>query len=247
MAASSVPGYRVILFDDLGKPMITVTAATATAASRLPIRNAMPAHLGTGDRHAAGEQRSFAAGDELFVEGQPADFFYKVISGTVRTSKLLSDARRQIDSFHLAGDTFGFESARDYSFTAEAVEDTIVALFRRSSFRSLTQDQPAFADQLMSAMVASLRRARDHMLLLGRKTPMEKMAMFLLDIAGRLQKGDRFDLPMRRTDIADHLGLTKETVSRTLTQMERDGLIKLEAIGRTIFLNDKASLRRLNA
>src|SRR5438067_507609 len=104
--------------------MITVTAATATAASRLPIRNAMPAHLGTGDRHAAGEQRSFAAGDELFVEGQPADFFYKVVSGTVRTSKLLSDARRQIDSFHLAGDTFGFESARDYSFTAEAVEDT---------------------------------------------------------------------------------------------------------------------------
>jgi CRP/FNR family nitrogen fixation transcriptional regulator len=85
------------------------------------------------------------------------------------------------------------------------------------------------------------------MLLLGRKTPMEKMAMFLLDIAGRLQKGDRFDLPMRRTDIADHLGLTKETVSRTLTQMERDGLIKLEAIGRTILLNDKASLRRLNA
>src|SRR5712672_3598399 len=77
MAASSVPGYRVILFDDLGKPMITVTAATATAASRLPIRNAMPARLGTGtgDRHAAGEQRSFAAGDELFVEGQPADFF----------------------------------------------------------------------------------------------------------------------------------------------------------------------------
>jgi CRP/FNR family transcriptional regulator, nitrogen fixation regulation protein len=225
--------------------MLTLTAATA--GPRPPVPHVMKPRSGAGDMHAAGERRTFVAGDELFAEGQPADFFYKVVSGTVRTSKLLSDARRQIDSFHLQGDIFGFESASDYSFTAEAVEDTTVAVFRRSSFSSLAHDYPAFADQLMSAMVASLRRARDHMLLLGRRTPHEKIAMFLLDIAGRLQKGDRFDLPMRRADIADHLGLTKETVSRTLTQMERKGLIKLEAIGRTILLNDKASLRRLNA
>jgi CRP/FNR family nitrogen fixation transcriptional regulator len=106
---------------------------------------------------------------------------------------------------------------------------------------------PAFADQLMSAMVASLKRARDHMVLLGRRTPQEKIAMFLLDIARRLRKGDRFELPMRRADIADYLGLTKETVSRTLTQMSRDGLIKLEAIGRIVLLNDKTSLQQLNA
>ena len=225
--------------------MLTVT--TATAGPHLPPPHVMAPRPGGGHMPAAGERRIFAAGDELFAEGQPADFFYKVVSGTVRTSKLLSDARRQIDSFQLQGDIFGFESANDYGFTAEAVEDTTVAVFRRSSFRTLTHDYPAFADQLMSATVASLRRARDHMLLLGRRTPEEKIAMFLLDIAGRLQKGDRFDLPMRRTDIADHLGLTKETVSRTLTQMERKGLIKLQAIGRTIHLNDKASLRRLNA
>ena len=245
MATKVEPGYRVILFDDWGNPMLTITAGTG--GSRLPGHHVMAPPAGTRDMPAAGERRTFVAGDELFAEGQPADFFYKVVSGTVRTSKLLSDARRQIDSFHLQGDIFGFESTSDYSFTAEAVDDTTVAVFRRSCFRGLAHDQPAFADQLMSAMVASLRRARDHMLLLGRKTPHEKIAMFLLDIAGRLQKGDRFDLPMRRTDIADHLGLTKETVSRTLTQMERDGLIKLEAIGRTIFLSDKASLRRLNA
>src|SRR5258708_38789283 len=145
------------------KPMLAVTALTA--GSRLPNLNVIPPRLGAvaGDQYAAGERRTFVAGDELFAEGQRADFFYKVVSGTVRTSKLLSDARRQIDSFHLEGDIFGFESASDYSFTAEAVENTTVAVFRRSSFRSLAYDYPAFADQLMSAMVACLRRARDHM------------------------------------------------------------------------------------
>jgi CRP/FNR family transcriptional regulator, nitrogen fixation regulation protein len=85
------------------------------------------------------------------------------------------------------------------------------------------------------------------MVLLGRKTAQEKMATFLLDMAGRTAKVDRVDLPMQRTGIADHLGLTIETVSRTLTQMMRDGLIKLAAAGRTIILNDKAGLQQLNA
>jgi CRP/FNR family nitrogen fixation transcriptional regulator len=218
--------------------------AHAVGGSRPVVDNARTTD---GDIHDAGERRTFAKGDELFVEGEPADFFYKVISGTVQTSKLLSDARRQIDSFHLAGDIFGFEGGAGYSVTAEAVEDTTVVAFRRSSFHSLVRAYPVFADQLMSAMVASLKRARDHMLLLGRRTPQEKVAMFLLDIARRLRKGDRFELPMRRADIADYLGLTKETVSRTLTQMSRDGLIKLEAIGRIVLLSDKASLQQLNA
>ena len=199
------------------------------------------------DRQSPGDRHSLVTGDELFAEGEPADYFYKVVCGTVRTSKLLSDARRQIDAFYFEGDIFGFEGAGDYSFTAEAVEDTTVIAYPRSSFRTLTIDHPGLAEQVMAATVASLRQAREHMLLLGRKTPQEKIAMFLLDIAGRLQKGDRFDLPMRRADIADYLGLTKETVSRTLTQMGREGLIKLEAIGRTILLSDKAGLRRLNA
>jgi CRP/FNR family nitrogen fixation transcriptional regulator len=197
--------------------------------------------------HQAGERRHFAGGEELFAEGDIAECFYKVISGTVRTSKLLSDARRQIDSFHYAGDFLGFEGDGEHSIAAEAVEDTTVIAFKRSSFRSLVRDYPEFADQLMSAMVSSLQRARDHMLLLGRKTPQEKIAKFLLDTAARLRNDDRIELPMRRADIADYLGLTKETVSRTLTQMSRDGLIRLEAIGRTVLLNDRATLLQLNA
>jgi CRP/FNR family nitrogen fixation transcriptional regulator len=196
--------------------------------------------------HEAGDCKTLARGEELFVEGDPAACFYKVVSGTVRTSKLLSDARRQIDSFHFAGDFFGFEGAEEHSFTAEAVDETTVIAFKRSSFRDLVHHYPAIADQLMSAMASSLQRARNHMLLLGRKTPQEKIAMFLLDTADRLRKGNRIELPMRRADIADYLGLTKETVSRTLTQMRRDGLIGLEAIGRTVLLNDRATLLQLN-
>jgi len=201
----------------------------------------------TIERHPNGIRRTFIKGEELFAEGDPAEFFYKVVSGTVRTCKLLSDGRRQIEAFHLPGDIFGLENGQDHRFTAEAVEDVVVVSFRRNRFTSLLHDDPAFGDQLMSSMICSLERAHDHMVLLGRKTAQEKLATFLLDMANRLSKGDRFDLPMQRTDIADHLGLTIETVSRTLTQLVRDGLIKFGAAGRTIILNNRARLQQLNA
>ncbi len=200
---------------------------------------------------ATGTRRSFARGDGLFAEGAPASFFYRVVSGTVRTCALLSDGRRQIDAFHLAGDIFGLESATTHRVRAEAVDHTEVIAFRRSLFTSLLHDDPSFGDQLMSSTIRSLERANDYMVLLGRKTAQEKVAAFLLEMADRLShdgsEQDRFDLPMQRCDIADHLGLTIETVSRVLTGMARDGLIDLAACGRTIVLNDRTSLRQLNA
>ena len=219
--------------------------ASVPSASRIPAAIAM---RGAANMPAAAStRRSFVKGEELFAEGDPADFFYKVVSGTVRTCKLLSDGRRQIDAFHLAGDVFGLESGADHGFTAEAVEDVVVEAYRRSQFASLLHVNAAFGEQLMSSMLKNLERAHEHMVLLGRKTAQEKMATFLLDMAGRLDRTDSVELPMQRTDIADHLGLTIETVSRTLTQMVRDGLIKLAAAGRTIILSDKAGLQELNA
>jgi CRP/FNR family nitrogen fixation transcriptional regulator len=193
-----------------------------------------------------GARRTFTKGDELFAEGEAADFFYKVVSGTVRVCKLLSDGRRQIEAFQLPGDIFGLESGAEHRFTAEAVEDVVVLAFRRRRFASLVHDNPAFGDQLMSSMIRSLERAQEHMVLLGRKTAQEKIATFLLDMSRRLANADRVDLPMQRTDVADHLGLTIETVSRTLSQMVRDGLIKLAATGRTIVISDKGALQALN-
>jgi CRP/FNR family transcriptional regulator, nitrogen fixation regulation protein len=191
--------------------------------------------------------RTFDRGEEIFAEGEPCSVFYKVVSGTVRTGKLLSDGRRQIDAFHFPGDVFGLEGGESHRLTAEAVDKVVVASYRRGNFGGLVRSDPAFGEQVIGSVLSSLDRAHDHMVLLGRRTALEKMASFLLDIASRRASADRAELPMQRTDIADHLGLTIETVSRTLTQMVRSGLIRLANAGRTVVLADKAGLRLLCA
>lgn len=188
-----------------------------------------------------------AKGEELFAEGEAAEYFYRIVSGTVRTCKLLSDGRRQIDAFHMQGDIFGIEACAEHRFSAEAVSEATVMAYRRSSLDRLTREYATFGEQVLSSMLRNLERAQDHMLLLGRKTAKEKIASFLLDLAQRLQESDRVELPMQRNDIADHLGLTIETVSRTLTEFARSGLIALAAGSRSIALVDKAGLKFLNA
>ncbi|MCX7366035.1 MAG: helix-turn-helix domain-containing protein [Alphaproteobacteria bacterium] len=218
----------------------TVPAAVAMRGAAALSRQESPKRL-------SGTRIVLARGDELFAENDDADFFYKVLSGTIRTYKLLSDGRRQIDAFHLAGDIFGLEPGATHRFSAEAVERCEVIAFRRCGFTTLAADDPALGDQLMSSMMVNLERAHDHMLLLGRKTAQEKIATFLLDMARRVSSSDSFELPMQRSDIADHLGLTIETVSRTLTQLAKDGIIKLASASRSVVLCDKAALQRLNA
>ena len=217
-------------------------------ASRMPSVPAMARPLPRAPQPGpAGQRKTFAKGDILFSDGDPSDYFYKIVSGIVRTSTILSDGRRQIDGFHFAGDIFGLDNSQVRHFTAEALEPLVVEAFRRSRFTSLVHADSAFGDQLMAAMIASLDRAHDHMVLLGRKTALEKMATFLVDLANRLSKGNKMELPMQRADIADYLGLTIETVSRILSQMVRDGLIKLGAASRTIILMDKPALELLAA
>lgn len=205
----------------------------------LPRRGAVP---------ALGLPQVLEKGQELFAEGDEAEFFYKVVSGAIRTYKLLSDGRRQIDAFHLTGDIFGLEMGSEHRFTAEALNGATVVAFRRSRLEELTAEDPQLRDEVMSSMMRSLQRAQDHMLLLGRKTAQEKIASFLLDMAERLSEDDEhFELPMQRSDIADHLGLTIETVSRTLTQFARLGLIKLPAASRSVELCNREALCRMNA
>jgi CRP/FNR family nitrogen fixation transcriptional regulator len=196
---------------------------------------------------SAGILRTLDKDEELFGEGDDADCFYKVISGAVRSYKLLSDGRRQIDAFHLPGDLFGLEAGHSHRFSAEAVGATQVVAYRRCRLPALTQDDAAFREEVMGAVLTSLERAQNHMLLLGRKTAQEKMATFLLGMAERLSDDEKhFDLPMPRADIADHLGLTIETVSRTLTQFARNGLIRLTPAGRSIALCNKMALKNLD-
>ena len=215
-------------------------AVIMRGAANLPQRKVDPVRQ-LGTTHV------LARGEELFAEGDACEFFYKVVSGTVRTYKLLSDGRRQIDAFHLAGDLFGLEASGEHRFSAEAVDGATVLAFGRNRLDALTHENPVFGDLVMSSMIRNLERAQDHMLLLGRKTAQEKIATFLLDLADRMTKDDHFELPMQRTDIADHLGLTIETVSRTLTQFARAGMIKLAASSRSVILADRPALETLNA
>jgi CRP/FNR family nitrogen fixation transcriptional regulator len=220
---------------------------TATQASRFPAA-AFSLQPTSVRKASTAVQMVLSKGEELFAEGDEAEFFYQVVSGAIRSYKLLSDGRRQIDAFHLRGDIFGLEAGSEHRFSAEAVGDVTVIAWRRSRLDALIQDDAAFRHRIMTATLRSLERAQDHMLLLGRKTAQEKMATFLLDMADRLSRDEEhFELPMQRSDIADHLGLTIETVSRTLTQFARSGLIRLLPAGRSIGLCNKMALRGLNA
>ena len=207
----------------------------------------MPAALALRGTASGGMSQTLRKGEELFAEGDAADWFYKVVTGAIRTSKLLSDGRRQIGAFHLAGEMFGLEAGENHRFTAEALTGTKILAYCRTCLKPSARDGGALREEVLSSAIHSLDRAQEHILLLGRKTAQEKLATFLLDLAHRIcGEDEQLDLPMQRSDIADHLGLTIETVSRTLTQFARSGLIRLQPAGRSIGLCNKSALQGLN-
>jgi CRP-like cAMP-binding protein len=170
---------------------------------------------------------TFSRNEEIFGEQEPADFVYQVVEGVARTMRVLSDGRRQISGFHLPGDVFGLEIGDVHRFTAEAVSDCKVALVRRPALDRAVQRDAACARRLWALTSRDLVDAQEHLMLLTRRSAAERVCAFLLDMAHRAGDSQAFDLPMSRLDIADFLGLTIETVSRTLTQLERDGAIEL--------------------
>jgi CRP/FNR family nitrogen fixation transcriptional regulator len=192
-----------------------------------------------------GTRMRFDRNAEIFGEDEPADYLYQVVSGAVRTAKLLSDGRRQIGAFYLAGDVFGLENEEVHLFSAEAVTECVVLVVKRSAFLAEAARHSAIGAQLWNDTMVHFNRAQSHMLLLGRKNAMERIAAFLVELAGRLRRTGDLELPMSRQDIADYLGLTIETVSRTLTQLEREGVISIPAARRIVFRN-RAALDNMN-
>jgi CRP/FNR family transcriptional regulator, nitrogen fixation regulation protein len=169
----------------------------------------------------------YKRGTEIFGEAEPADYIYQVIEGAVRSHKLLSDGRRQIGAFHLAGDIFGLENGDFHRFTAEAIVDTTVRLMKRESLERVAQTDFAIVRSLLNMTTDNLQHAENHMLLLGRKTSLERVAAFLLEMDRRLPAAGVMALPMFRRDIADYLGLTLETVSRALSELHKKGYLRL--------------------
>jgi len=192
-----------------------------------------------------GAPMPFGRDAEIYGENEPAEYLYKVISGTVRTYKVLNDGRRQIGAFYLPGDMFGLEIGDVHTFSAEAIVDTKVLVIKRSSVISLAARDTNIARELWTMTAGELQRVQDHIMLLI-KTAQERVAGFLLEMAGRSPKGDEISLPMSRQDIADYLGLTIETVSRTLTQLENAATIAVPT-SRRIVLRNRGALNRLNA
>jgi CRP-like cAMP-binding protein len=199
----------------------------------------------TGSLEMIGAPMSVNRNVEIYGENEPAEYLYEVVSGTVRTSKILNDGRRQVGGFYLPGDVFGLEPSTEHAYSAEAITEAKVLVIKRSALATLATRDNEVARELWSITARELQRAQDHITLLV-KTARERVAAFLLEMSERIKSTDGINLPMSRQDIADYLGLTIETVSRTLTSLECNAAIALPT-SRRIVLRNRAALHRLNS
>jgi CRP-like cAMP-binding protein len=211
---------------------VPTRAATAVAAP------APADELAVLDR--VGTVVSLKREEVLFHECDPAENYFKVVTGAVRSSKLLADGRRHVCEFYLPGDFIGLDADASYLFTAEAMADTTVVRYARRKVEALVSQEPRVGRRLLSIACHGLSSAQQKLVLLGRKTAEERIASFLLDLAERIGEAGRVSLPMSRTDIGDHLGLTMETVSRGLSHLKSEGIIALESSHQVVIRNREA-------
>src|SRR4051812_39096534 len=200
----------------------------------------------TGHAGLVATEFSYRKDEEIYGEDEPAEYVYQVVRGAVRTYRLLSDGRRQIGAFLLPGDVFGLESGTAHRLAAEAIIDTTVRLVKRRSLEQAAGTDVQVARKLWTMTAGELRHAEDHMLLLGRKNAMERVANFLLGMDRRLAVAGMMALPMCRRDIGDYLGLTLETVSRALSQLHGEGVLGFSG-ARQIVLRNRQRLRSMDA
>src|ERR1700754_3447993 len=201
----------------------------------------------TGHAGLVATEFSYRKDEEIYGEDEPAEYVYQVIQGAVRTYKLLSDGRRQIGAFHLPNDVFGLESGVSHRLAAEAIVDTTVRLVKRRSLDQAAGTDVKVAQKLWTMTADDLKHAEEHMLLLGRKSAMERVANFLLEMDRRLAVAGMgmMALPMCRRDIGDYLGLTLETVSRALSQLNDEGVLGFSG-ARQIVLRNRQRLRNMD-
>jgi CRP/FNR family nitrogen fixation transcriptional regulator len=222
------------------------TSITGTKVSPAPFSSPDQFCALTGHAGLVATEFTYRKDEEIYGEDEPAEYVYQIIRGAVRTYKLLSDGRRQIGAFHLPGDVFGLESGTTHRLAAEAIMDTTVRLVKRSSLEQAANGNVQVARKLWGITAGELRHAENHMLLLGRKNAMERVANFLLEMDRRLAVAGMMALPMCRRDIGDYLGLTLETVSRALSQLHGEGVLGFSG-ARQIVLRNRQRLRSMDA
>lgn len=190
-----------------------------------------------------GVRMHFGRNEEIFGEGEEAEYIYRVVSGAVRTMRFTADGRRQILGFHLPGDIFGLETGGQHTLSAEAVANSDVVMVRRSCLDKAAAENPSATRALLTLTSEQLSSARAHALVLGRKGAGERVAAFLIELAERFVSKQELDLPMSRADIADYLGLTIETVSRAFSEFERERAIALPSSRHVVMRNPSALMQ----
>ena len=193
-------------------------------------RAARPASALTDAFERHGVHVTFDRNAEIYAQDEEAEFLYRVVRGVVRTSRVTVDGRRQVGDFYYVGDLFGLEPGPDHRFAAEALDDCEILVVRRSAVRAFAGD--AELDRaILEATRQEMERLQEHVVMLGRKSARERVASFLMSIAQRQDEAS-VDLPMGRQDMADYLGLTIETVSRMLTQLQGDAIVEFPSTRR---------------
>jgi len=230
---------------DMGRPQEKHAAAEVSPCGACPVRSLTvcaalePEEL----RRIADITQTIRVegGQGVFSEGDPAEAMYNVTTGNVKLYKLLPDGRRQITGFLGTGDFIGLPVNESYAYTAECITASTLCRFPRRKLETLLEDFPKMQRRLFSMAANELMAAQDQMLLLGRKTAKEKICSFLLHLSARaMRRGHKENpvyVPMSRADIADYLGLTTETVSRTFTQLKTSRVISLQE-GNRVLLAD---------
>ncbi len=184
-----------------------------------------------------------APGESLVEQGEPAREVLNVTQGAARVVRQLEDGRRQIVGFLFAGDLFGTHAGETHDYAVEALEPVTACRFSRARYLEVAREHPELEEALSVRLGDELQALRGQLVTLGRRTAAGRVAAFLLTLDERLgPRGDgRLDLPMSRSDMADYLGLTIETVSRAMTELKGSGAIKLEG-PRRLRLADRAAL-----
>lgn len=192
----------------------------------------------------AADRYTAKPGARIVGAEEPANFVFNVGDGAVRVSRPLADGRRPVVGFLLRGDFLGFGAGETYGFQADALTPVTVCRFERGAFRALMDAFPPMERRLLCMASDEIREGQEQMALLGRKTAPERLATFLLKLSARQARlggaEDLAVLPMSRSDVADYLGLTAETVSRVLTSFKVAGLIRLERASRIRLLRPAA-------
>jgi len=185
------------------------------------------------DMRRLSSMQRLRAGQPVFHEGDPARRVFMLTLGSLKIYTLLGDGRRQVTGFMFPGDFLGISVEGEYAFTIEALQQSELWWFSREAFDSFIETHPSIKRELYRMAAHELAAAQRQIVLLGRKNAAERLASFFLELLKREQTiagsmAQSFDLPMSRLDIADYLGLTKETVSRMLAELRGRGLIRLE-------------------